>query len=577
MSVISRPHKSPEPYGGENGSWQNGHVRLEFSLYLVIGGLVPPNVHLTADDLIASSILEKLEAAIRGGVTAVQLRYTGLETIEYVRLTKEVLMLTRRHLVPLFIFDRIDVVLAARADGVELGDGCLDPATARNLLGSQYLIGFLVSDRRQIESACLAKPAYVTIGPLFKPRDEEVPLFPKEPTPKGPLGARELMRQVALKLLSSEHKFPILAGEGMDRFKIQHTLFQCRTKLKGLDGFVCGSLLLEEDPESSAKEFRELMICNPSFIPGAKNSPISVMDLGSGELKLPGNKIKNIHEAIGQIPYVINQIGRTRPKIICVTSDQADTLVSELAQTLGAQTTFSIDSTVDEDARNIGKCGFIDVAGTSAPANIQRRIFRMLNSVGAPVILDVTGISSSEQAKVSAANHLKSGYFSVLMGHAEDILVAAKVFGLGTGPTEKTYKGDSTERRAKLCKQFAERENFVVVVLGNGAVVSNGISAVLIGNGHSYLKNIPRWSIALSSVITACLAASPTEPFSATITGLLVFGIVSQLAAEREGTKATDKFFSALIQETWRVVQMTQLGDKAWVTRGEVEAIRNFA
>jgi thiamine-phosphate pyrophosphorylase len=101
------------------------------------------------------------QAAVRGGVTAVQLRLKEASD-------RELLLLARRLIpalaVPLFINDRLDVALAAAAAGVHLGPDDLAPALARRIVPAGFAIGASVGSAEEIERGMAAD--YWGIGPL---------------------------------------------------------------------------------------------------------------------------------------------------------------------------------------------------------------------------------------------------------------------------------------------------------------------------------------------------------------------------------------------------------------------------
>ena len=85
--------------------------------------------------------LRRVEAALQGGVTILQLREKNRSTREYIALAEKVHVLTRRYGVPLIIDDRVDVALAADAEGVHLGAEDMTVAAARRILGPDRIIG----------------------------------------------------------------------------------------------------------------------------------------------------------------------------------------------------------------------------------------------------------------------------------------------------------------------------------------------------------------------------------------------------------------------------------------------------
>lgn len=85
--------------------------------------------------------LFRIEQALQGGVTLLQLREKGKTTKEYIELAEKVHSITRRYNVPLIIDDRVDVALAIDAEGVHLGASDMSIATARKILGKDKIIG----------------------------------------------------------------------------------------------------------------------------------------------------------------------------------------------------------------------------------------------------------------------------------------------------------------------------------------------------------------------------------------------------------------------------------------------------
>ena len=85
--------------------------------------------------------LRRVEAALQGGATILQLREKNRSTREYIALAEKVHVLTRRYGVPLIIDDRVDVALAADAEGVHLGAEDRTGAAARRILGPDRIIG----------------------------------------------------------------------------------------------------------------------------------------------------------------------------------------------------------------------------------------------------------------------------------------------------------------------------------------------------------------------------------------------------------------------------------------------------
>ena len=88
-----------------------------------------------------AEFLRRVEEALKGGATILQLREKNKTTGEYIELAERVHGLTSKYNVPLIIDDRIDVAMAVGAEGVHLGKEDMPIATARKILGDRFIIG----------------------------------------------------------------------------------------------------------------------------------------------------------------------------------------------------------------------------------------------------------------------------------------------------------------------------------------------------------------------------------------------------------------------------------------------------
>lgn len=118
---------------------------------------------LVTDDalLIDRDVAAVCRAAVRGGVTAVQLRLKRAPDRSLYDLARR---LVAELDVPLFVNDRVDVALAAGAAGVHLGPDDLSPELARRIVPAGFIIGASVGSELEIERGSVAD--YWGIGPL---------------------------------------------------------------------------------------------------------------------------------------------------------------------------------------------------------------------------------------------------------------------------------------------------------------------------------------------------------------------------------------------------------------------------
>ena len=111
--------------------------------------------------------LRRIEAALRGGVTLLQLREKDKTTREYLELARKVHALTKRYGVPLIIDDRLDIAMAIGAEGVHLGQSDLPIGLARKLLGPDRIIGATAKTVPQALEAYHQGADYLGVGAIY--------------------------------------------------------------------------------------------------------------------------------------------------------------------------------------------------------------------------------------------------------------------------------------------------------------------------------------------------------------------------------------------------------------------------
>ena len=119
------------------------------------------------------SFLEKVETACRSGVTIVQLREKNLTTNQYYQLAKQVKEITDAYQVPLIIDDRLDVCLAVDAAGLHIGDDELPVSVARQVLGSEKILGVTAKTVKRALEAEEGGANYLGTGAIFPTMTKE--------------------------------------------------------------------------------------------------------------------------------------------------------------------------------------------------------------------------------------------------------------------------------------------------------------------------------------------------------------------------------------------------------------------
>lgn len=114
-----------------------------------------------------SEFLCRVEQALQGGVTLLQLREKDKSTREYIALAEKVHSLALKYNVPLIIDDRVDVALAIDAEGVHVGQSDMPVALARKLIGKDKIVGATTKTVEQAKEAFEQGADYLGVGAIY--------------------------------------------------------------------------------------------------------------------------------------------------------------------------------------------------------------------------------------------------------------------------------------------------------------------------------------------------------------------------------------------------------------------------
>jgi thiamine-phosphate pyrophosphorylase len=206
--------------------------QLDLRLYAIVD---PENT--AGHDLVGLA-----QAVAAGGATVVQLRDKvngAAHMIEEARALKAALAPFN---VPLIINDRVDVALAAGADGVHVGQEDMAVEDARRALGPGPFIGLSIRTAEQAAAAPLALLDYVGIGGVYSTTSKA--------SGKPPIGLDGL-RQVIQVLRSRIGNFPSCGIAGITAANAEPVI------AAGADGVaVISALSRRSDPQAAARELR---------------------------------------------------------------------------------------------------------------------------------------------------------------------------------------------------------------------------------------------------------------------------------------------------------------------------------
>ena len=158
------------------------------------------------------SVCDILSAVAAAGAKIVQIREKNLSDCAMFALVQECKKITDRCQMLLIVDDRLDIAMAAGADGVHLGQDDF-PLTAARKLAPEMCFGVSTHNEAEIEKALADNCSYLNIGPMFPTRTKSVPC--------GALGL-EKIEELKTKVTCpfsvmggiKEHHLPLLCSKG---------------------------------------------------------------------------------------------------------------------------------------------------------------------------------------------------------------------------------------------------------------------------------------------------------------------------------------------------------------------------
>jgi thiamine-phosphate pyrophosphorylase len=130
---------------------------------------VPLDLYLVTDRRLSGprGVEAMVAAAVRGGVTSVQLRDDDTPTPDLVVLARRLEALLGPSGVPMIVNNRLDVALEVDADGVHVGQADTPVDEVRAQLGSAAILGLSITDPAQLAAVDPGGVDYLGVGPVF--------------------------------------------------------------------------------------------------------------------------------------------------------------------------------------------------------------------------------------------------------------------------------------------------------------------------------------------------------------------------------------------------------------------------
>lgn len=177
---------------------------------------------------------ETVEQAVKGGCSVVQLREKDCTTKEFYELALRIKEVTQKYNIPLIIDDRIDICMAADADGVHLGQEDMPIVQARKLLGEEKIIGVSAHNVEEARKAWQEGADYLGVGAIFGTN-----------TKKNTVDTSiETLREICVSV-----PIPVVAIGGVDLSNIARL---AGSKIRGVA--VVSAIMASEEPKAAAEK-----------------------------------------------------------------------------------------------------------------------------------------------------------------------------------------------------------------------------------------------------------------------------------------------------------------------------------
>lgn len=190
----------------------------------------------------------QVERLLAAGATLIQLREkqdAGTERLEME--ARRCAELCRAAGATLIVNDDARLCVLAGAHGVHLGQGDMEPARAREIVGPDRIIGLSTHNEKQFEEALRQPVDYIAVGPVFGTTTKENP---------DPAVGLEFVRWAARRL---EGGRPLVAIGGITR----HNLAQLLSAAPDVIPAVIGGIMKAPDIGKAFREMQEMMERNP--------------------------------------------------------------------------------------------------------------------------------------------------------------------------------------------------------------------------------------------------------------------------------------------------------------------------
>lgn len=199
-------------------------------------------LHVLTDTILQSrfSHLELVRMAIKGGADTIQFRQKVGATREMIEIVRQLKQLCLDSGVTLIVNDRVDIAIAAEADGVHLGQNDFPIPQARKLLGESRIIGGSAATLEEAQKCLVEGADYIGFGPVYPTTSK---------ADADPVTGIKLLKQTVEAI-----PLPIIAIGGISA---DNTAEVIRAGARGIA--VISAVCCQEDPEQATRALRQAL------------------------------------------------------------------------------------------------------------------------------------------------------------------------------------------------------------------------------------------------------------------------------------------------------------------------------
>ncbi|ODQ67236.1 thiamine biosynthetic bifunctional enzyme [Nadsonia fulvescens var. elongata DSM 6958] len=531
---------------------------IDYSVYLVTDSTMIPEGH---------TLLQQVEQAIENGATIIQLREKEEDTKTFIQKAEKIHAMTKKAGIPLIINDRVDVVLAIDAEGLHIGQDDMNAKKARELIGTDKILGISVGTPEEARKAILDEVDYVGIGAAFSTKTKKL-----RRTPQGVSGIREILKVLRDDTPKGANKIKAVAIGGINHSNVQHVLFSAAVPGRALDGVaIVSCIMASKTPGEATKTLVELVKSQGPWV--SNQADLDFININDDTYE------ENIR-SLGELASIVTEVS---PFVHHITNNVIKNLSANATLAVGASPAMSECAEEFSDFAQIADGGLLVNMGTPSrdAVEVYRRAIVEYNKKGRPVIFDPVAVGASSARKAAAADILNAGVITVIKGNEGEITSLAGVEGAQMKGVDTIDNSSTIEDKIDIARKLALDTRSTVLMTGEIDVLVEANNSSIAGdytaswnprtwifeNGHEYLSKITGAGCVLGSLITAFCAANNKAfgSFESTATALLLYTIAAETAAAKESVNGPGTFVPALLDEIYKISEMSKKNDYTWL------------